>query len=253
MLCIDLSRDLEGDFLSDDADWLESYSHLLASARTQGEVFDALSGAARELGFDYWAYGLRTALPLSNPKTILLNNYPREWQERYAAENYLAIDPTVAHASKKVLPLVWSEAQYGSCPAFWEDASSHGLNVGWAQSSFDPSGSIGMLSLARGADDISPSELRKNSMRMSWLAHAVHQNMARITSAGVLHYAPVILTQREIEILRWSADGKTSGEVAQIMSITERTVNFHVGNSLQKLNANNKTAGVIKAAMLRLI
>lgn len=239
--------------MSDNADWQETYSHLLASARTQGEVFDALSGAAGALGFDYWAYGLRAALPLSNPKTTLLNNYPTGWQERYAAENYLATDPTVAHASKSMLPLVWSEAQSGSCPAFWEDARSHGLNVGWAQSSCDPSGSIGMLSLARHAEALSPSELRKNSMRMSWLVHAVHQNMARITATGILHYAPVTLTQREIEILRWTADGKTSGEVAQIMSITERTVNFHVGNSLQKLNANNKTAGVIKAAMMRLI
>lgn len=240
-------------FLSDDAKWQESYSNLLAAAQTQGEVAGALSGAARALGFDYWAYGLRTALPLSNPKTILVNNYPREWQDRYAAQNYLAIDPTVAHGCKSALPLAWSEALVGNCPAFWEEASAHGLNVGWAQSSCDPSGSIGMLTLARDAEALSPSELRKNSMGMSWLVHAVHQHMARVTTAGVLHYAPIMLTQREIEILRWTADGKTSGEVAQIMSITERTVNFHVGNSLQKLNANNKTAGVIKAAMLRLI
>jgi LuxR family transcriptional regulator len=69
-------RDPEGDFLSDDADWQEPYSYVLASAQTQSEVFDELSDAARTLGFDYCAYGLRTPLPLSNPKTFLLNNYP---------------------------------------------------------------------------------------------------------------------------------------------------------------------------------
>jgi len=41
--------------------------------------------------------------------------------------------------------------------------------------------------------------------------------------------------------------------VGEIMNISERTVNFHVNNALEKLGAANKTAGVIKAAMLRLL
>ena len=64
---------------------------------------------------------------------------------------------------------------------------------------------------------------------------------------------PIRLTAREVEVLRWTADGKTSHEVGQIMAISERTVNFHINNSLLKLGANNKTSGVIKAAMLRLL
>jgi LuxR family transcriptional regulator len=35
--------------------------------------------------------------------------------------------------------------------------------------------------------------------------------------------------------------------------ISERTVIFHIDNALRKLGAVNKTAGVLKAAMLRLI
>jgi LuxR family transcriptional regulator len=50
--------------------------------------------------------------------------------------------------------------------------------------------------------------------------------------------------------LRWTADGKTSSEVGEILYISERTVNFHVNNALIKLGAANKTAGVIKAAAL---
>jgi LuxR family transcriptional regulator len=75
--------------------------------------------------------------------------------------------------------------------------------------------------------------------------------MSRLVST--LTPPPSDLTLRELEVLRWTADGKTSGEVGQIMHISERTVNFHVNNALSKLGAVNKTAGVVKAAMLRLL
>ena len=54
-------------------------------------------------------------------------------------------------------------------------------------------------------------------------------------------------------MLRWTGEGKTSGEIADILNITERTVNFHIGKAIAKLNAVNKTAAVLRAAMLGLL
>jgi LuxR family transcriptional regulator len=90
---------------------------------------------------------------------------------------------------------------------------------------------------------------------MSWLAHATHTAMSRIAASRPNAYsaAPVELTAREVEMLRWTADGKTSGEIAQITAISERTVNFHLNNAVEKLGAANKTAAAVKAAMLRLL
>ena len=61
------------------------------------------------------------------------------------------------------------------------------------------------------------------------------------------------LTAREIEVLRWTAEGKTSNEIAQILSISERTANFHINNILVKLGALNKTQAAVKAAVLGLL
>ena len=52
---------------------------------------------------------------------------------------------------------------------------------------------------------------------------------------------PTSLTDREVEILRWTIDGKTAWEVAQILKITERTVNFHLQNVMSKFGVHNKT------------
>jgi DNA-binding response OmpR family regulator len=61
------------------------------------------------------------------------------------------------------------------------------------------------------------------------------------------------LNDREVETLTWAARGKTSAEIAEILGITKRTVDFHVDNARIKLGAPTRTAAVIKAAAGRLI
>ena len=61
------------------------------------------------------------------------------------------------------------------------------------------------------------------------------------------------LSEREQEILRWTADGKTSKEIATILVITAATVNFHLNRSIRKLRSSNRTHAAVKACILGLI
>lgn len=63
----------------------------------------------------------------------------------------------------------------------------------------------------------------------------------------------VQLNDREIETLTWVARGKTSAEIAQILGVAKRTVDFHLDNARTKLGAATRTQAVIKAATGRLI
>jgi DNA-binding NarL/FixJ family response regulator len=63
----------------------------------------------------------------------------------------------------------------------------------------------------------------------------------------------VALNERELECLTWSARGKTSPEIAQILSISKRTVNFHIENACRKLNVSTRTEAVVKASSGHLI
>jgi len=56
------------------------------------------------------------------------------------------------------------------------------------------------------------------------------------------------LTNREIEVLKLVAEGLTSKEIADILSISIRTVEHHRANLLKKLNLKN-TADLIKHAI----
>jgi DNA-binding NarL/FixJ family response regulator len=61
------------------------------------------------------------------------------------------------------------------------------------------------------------------------------------------------LNDREIEVLTWVARGKTSAEIAQILGLAKRTVDFHTDNARAKLGAATRTEAAIKAAAGRLI
>jgi DNA-binding CsgD family transcriptional regulator len=55
------------------------------------------------------------------------------------------------------------------------------------------------------------------------------------------------LSPRQAEVLRWTAEGKTSWEISVIMHCTEATVNYHLKQLFVKLDASNKTHAVSKA------
>jgi len=233
--------------------WQELCMQALMAAPNEAGAFAVLSSVARELGFDYCAFGMRMPLPVSRPKLFTINNYSDNWQRRYVIEDYIRCDPTVAHGRRSVLPLIWSDEIFAEARPLWEDARAHGLRIGWAQACHDAQGVGGLLTLARSDDQLTVSELRAKSARMSWLAQAAHATLARLLVPKLMPAATSPLTAREVEVLRWTADGKTSGEIADIMNITEHTVNFHIKNSLVKLDASNKTAAVVKAAMTGLL
>ncbi|WP_036479419.1 response regulator transcription factor [Myxosarcina sp. GI1] len=55
------------------------------------------------------------------------------------------------------------------------------------------------------------------------------------------------LSDRELEILQLITKGKRTQEISAILHITERTVNFHVNNILNKLEVSDRTQAVIVA------
>ncbi len=233
--------------------WQETLVHSALHAEDEESLFADLVIAAANLGFERCAYGIRVPLPVTNPKVSMINNYPMEWQRRYARNNYLTCDPTVAHAVRSPAMVVWTETLFASCPSFWEDARSYGLYAGLAQPCHRNNGVVGLLTLSRSHEDLSHTEVHHNSVPMYWLAQLTHEAMSRFLIPKLLPEANARLSAREVEILRWTADGKTSTEVAEILNLSKRTVDFHVNNAMVKLNTNNKTAAAIKAVILGML
>lgn len=84
------------------------------------------------------------------------------------------------------------------------------------------------------------------------LATIIAARLAGVARTG-LWPKLVELNEREVEVLTWVARGKTSVEIAQIIGLTKRTVDFHIDNARAKLDATTRTEAAIKATTGRLI
>ena len=54
------------------------------------------------------------------------------------------------------------------------------------------------------------------------------------------------VTDREQQVLTWVACGKTDSEIADLLSISPRTVQKHLQNIYQKLGVETRTAAMAK-------
>ena len=75
----------------------------------------------------------------------------------------------------------------------------------------------------------------------------------RLTQGGRSDLPAVALTDREIETMTWVARGKSSNDIAVLINVSERTVNFHINNAIRKLGVATRVQAAIRCALLGLI
>jgi DNA-binding NarL/FixJ family response regulator len=79
------------------------------------------------------------------------------------------------------------------------------------------------------------------------------QAAARLMREVRMPDSPEALTEREVEVLRQLALGYSNKEIAQHLSIGEKTVKTHVSNILSKLNVASRTQAALYAVRLGLV
>jgi LuxR family transcriptional regulator len=186
--------------------------------------------------------------PAHQGHNIRINNYPNEWNKKYETYNYVTIDPLVKYCSQSVLPILWDDDTFSTAPAFWEEKQTYGMCHGWSQSVHDFRGFFSMLSLSRSRKPITARELYEKAGQLIWLSNALHSIVAQKMLTDVTFFRGTHLSTRETEVLKWSAEGKTASDIATILNLSERTVNFHVSSAIKKLGVNNKISAVVHAA-----
>jgi LuxR family transcriptional regulator, quorum-sensing system regulator SolR len=244
-------RTQEGQMNVERENWWMDVSESLQAAFDRRDLFQRAARIAEGLGYPYSCYGMRLPDSATAPSIELMDSYPFGWMTHYENRKYINVDPTVRIACQENTAVLWSNRLFSRAPELWADAQATGLRVGIAQPSWAAYGAFGLFSLARDAEPISASEQRSLRPRLRWLADTTHQLMQRLI-LGPDAVRPPRLSAREQEVLSWTADGKTSWEVSQILSIAESTVNFHVKNIMTKLQVQNKLQAAAKASALGL-
>jgi len=231
----------------------------LLSCSTVEALHATTANIAGQLGFEHFIYGVQVNTSLTRPYQFILNGYPKEWRARYVDHNYQKIDPTYDHCitRRQTIPVIWDSQVFkgNNAAKMRNESREFGLQCGASFAVHGGHGEAAMLSLAtsqgscRAEQDI-VSTIGKSQL----LACYLHEATQRI----VLSTSPLLLTKmdltfREKECLLWAAEGKTGGEIADILKITERTVIFHLQNAGNKMGASNRQHAIARAISMGLI
>ncbi len=181
-------------------------------------------------------------------------SFPREWLEVYAEKGYLSGDVTVIENFKTYKVQHWdltrlklynqNEGLIALClDCDMNSCYSHGSRL-------SVTGKNGSMFCFTGAN----IELNKRTEAiLEFITPHLHLALSHLYSNKQLEWNKGAVSQREKEVLDWLKQGKSSWDISVILGISERTVNYHVYNIMQKLGATNRPQAVAVATRLGLI
>lgn len=105
----------------------------------------------------------------------------------------------------------------------------------------------GVLGRASDPQALDPS----NWTALHMAAQAMHLHAFRLQPQGRIRDHG--LSEREVEILRWVAQGKSNGVIASILAISSGTVDTYLRRIFEKLGVGDRTAAAVKGVSMGLI
>jgi DNA-binding CsgD family transcriptional regulator len=180
-------------------------------------------------------------------------SFPSEWLREYLANDYFHLDVVTKETFRTCIPGHWSyRTQNYRVP---KEIKTLNMDMGLTEcythgTGRSDSGRHGAMFCFSG-----PS-IKYDKRAISILAYVVphlHLALSNIFIRNLSNDHCPVLSKREKEVLNWLNHGKSSWDISVILGISERTVNFHVYNIIQKLGTANRTQAVAVATRLGLI
>lgn len=229
---------------------LLSFVEKANQVQTVADLIELFARACSARGFDHFALAeLRPAMDSPAERVVpIAVRYPRGWTEHYQASGYAAVDPVVLQTPLRRGPHWWTEFQIGEPQQrMIREAGEAGLRRGAAIPVHGPFGEVLIAGFATDTADLPATVLAELHFITTQfkLVHGALASQVLVPS--------VSLTDRELECLRWSACGKSSLDIAEILHVSENTVNFHLKNAIAKLDACNRTMAIVKAIRMGIV
>lgn len=229
---------------------IESLEHQSSDAG----IFQVLQAAIDSYGFERFIFSGLPDPGVDVRPFVLFSGWSEEWFAHYTKEGFVHADPVPRRALTTSMPFDWSEAY----AAFdWDPAARQvvdtardfGMMDGFCIPVHMGGGIRGVVSLAGDAQQLTG----RRRVELQMLALHAHSQLRRLNADNDAPAPRRSITEREAEILKWVALGKTASEIAGITGLTARTVNQHCENAQRKLGTSNRVHTVVEALRQHLI
>lgn len=225
-------------------------------AKTRDELQVELVRFSKQLGFDTFAATAVIDHFLGEPEFISVDNTPASYRDTFLDRSIAKRNPVNQHCKTKSVPIIWNQATYVDADRaeLWEHQARFGYRYGIALALHMPDGRHFMLGVDRDQPlPKNPDEVTRMVASLQLFAVHAQEAAMRLLIPSLSSPDAPALTPRELETLRWTMEGKTAWEVANVLGISERTAVLHANNAMHKLGCVNKHQAVLKALKLGLI
>ena len=225
-------------------------------AKTRDEFQAELVRFTRQLGFE--TVSAMTVIDhfLGEPEFITVDNTPAAYRATFQDRSNAKRDPVMQHCKIKSVPIIWDQSTYLKADQVdkWEQQARFGYRHGISLALHMPEGRHFLLGVDRDQSlPTDPNEVTRMVAALQLFAVHAQEAAVRILIPAAAEPGLPVLTPRELETLRWTMEGKTAWEVANVLGISERTAVLHANNAMHKLGCVNKHQAVLKALRLGLI
>ena len=192
---------------------------------------------------------MRGLLQDANVQITSLGNTPAGYLEVAKDLGETRRDPVMLKLMTQAVPIVYDQKTYAAAGAgeIWEAQAPYGFKTGIAVKLHLPGDKHFLLGVDR--EEVLPEP----GMQLMQMVAGLQLLAAHALTAADRLLSPKLngeelpkLTRRELDVLSWTAQGKTAWEVSVILGMSEKTVNFHLGNAMRKLKVTSKHQAVLK-------
>ncbi|MGE6743434.1 helix-turn-helix transcriptional regulator [Allorhizobium pseudoryzae] len=215
---------------------------------TQFDILRLMRSVAEEYGFRYFVVFTlppRTVLDLA--ASTIVTNLPAEFIALFDKYKLLQSSPLLHRLRETTLPICYEIEKEPSLPHALDVFAQFSLTGGIAIPVHDVRGKRGVVGFLGSRPPLVPQEV----MELAHLAAHVYEKLSSICAIDVR--TTEALSERELDCLNWTAAGKTSAEIAEILNLSEHTVNHYLNRATRKLDAVNRTQAVAKGFRLGLV
>lgn len=222
--------------------------------KSQFDVFRFMKRVAETFGcraFMVLTLPAKTSLTIAGSSVI--TNWPPEMISYYDKEGLLTASPVIERLRNSTTPFPYDTTRInvdrpdGKLEAAIKLFKRYNMERGAYFPVHDSLGQRGAISLSGDREAFSHEEM----MALSYLFIHVFDSLSALREMD--RKPNETLTDREIDCLTWTAAGKTSAEIAEILTLSEHTVNHYLNRATKKLDTVNRTQAVVKAMKTGLI
>lgn len=227
---------------------LASVRKKLAESATQFDIFQLLREVTVRYGYKYFAV---SRFPDQNTKNLseltVITSVPSDLLNWFDQGGLVATSPTIKMMQVAGAP--FERRLGGHVPErnaheqgmVASLLSKYSLNSWLVVPVFTPLHEAAVISFIGERNPLDFSEMAE----LCLLSSLINERLRQVSSRPQTQACP--FTERERECLAWTAAGKTSIEIAKILSLSEHTVNHHLNNATRKIGTVNRTQTVATA------